>query len=413
MPHPTGTGGFESDDASGHARRQFVGFAAPTSNTTYVPNQFFDVCLPHYSRGTVRVVAFMIRKSLGWCDANGEPQEKRRVVSYAEFEKVGVSRDMIRRALDEASAGHFIHCLRKPSPNRAGMPSVSGLYELKWDEGTQYIKDPKHFRGFFAGEGNRTYIPNEFLDRVVPTEPLAVAKVVGAVIRLSIGFQNKWGHRRRNVALSFQHIQNYTRIKDRTTLANAVQYALIANYIERVEEGYFDPNGGKRSKAAIYALRWLNGGLDSSNGQKTRPADGDELEQSENHTGNGQKTRPAERSENHTDIEIKQRNKTLKQQDAAVLELLRGEGFDERAAQAIASSHSFERVERQIRWLPLRQIKSNRLGLLRAAIQGDWPAPGIQLGAPNRERERQSGERGDDFAAAINDARRRFLGNNH
>ena len=35
----------------------FTGFALPTSNTTYVPNQYFDVCLPHYSRGVVRLVA--------------------------------------------------------------------------------------------------------------------------------------------------------------------------------------------------------------------------------------------------------------------------------------------------------------------------------------------------------------------
>ncbi len=412
MPRPTDTGGLESGfPVAGFGRNRFAGFAAPTSNTTYIPNQFFDVCLPHSSRGVVRIVAFVLRKTLGWCDANGEPQEKRRVISYAELEKVGVSRDMIRKALNEAVAAHFLRCLRKPSPNREGVPAVSGLYELSWDEGAEYIKDPKRFRGFFANEGNRTYIPNEFLDLVIPHEPLAVIKVVGAVVRLSIGYQNKWGHRRRNVALSFQHIQNYSRIKDRTTLASAVRHALSENYIERVEEGYFDRDGGKRSKAAVYALRWLNEAIDSSNGQKTRPADGDAFKRSEIPTGNGQKTRPAERSENQTGIEIKQRNKTLKQQDDAVFELLKGEGFDETAARAIASNYSFECVERQIRWLPLRQIKSNRLGLLRASIQGNWPAPGAQLGAPNREsRERESGS---DLAAALNSARRRFLGNDH
>ena len=52
----------------------FTGFALPTSNTTYTPNQFFDVCLPHYPRGVVRLVAFMIRKTLGWCDEHGHPQ---------------------------------------------------------------------------------------------------------------------------------------------------------------------------------------------------------------------------------------------------------------------------------------------------------------------------------------------------
>src|SRR5271155_1100327 len=88
----------------------FGGFALPTSNTTYVPNQFFDVCLPHYSRGTVRIVAYMIRKTLGWCNADGEPQEKRRVISYTELERAGVARSMIHAALNEAVAGHFIKC---------------------------------------------------------------------------------------------------------------------------------------------------------------------------------------------------------------------------------------------------------------------------------------------------------------
>ena len=54
----------------------FSGFKPPTSNTTYTPNQFFDVVLPNFSRGVVRIVAYLIRKTLGWCDANGNPQEE-------------------------------------------------------------------------------------------------------------------------------------------------------------------------------------------------------------------------------------------------------------------------------------------------------------------------------------------------
>ena len=42
-------------------------------------------------------------------------------------------------------------------------------------------KDPTKFRGFFAGEGNRTYIPNQFFDVVIPNETLAVTKVVGSI----------------------------------------------------------------------------------------------------------------------------------------------------------------------------------------------------------------------------------------
>src|SRR5437762_559275 len=80
----------------------FRGFSQPTSNTTYTPNQFFDVCLPHYSRGVVRLVGFMIRKTLGWCDEHGNPQAEQHSVSWSDFQQAGISREMIRSALDEA-----------------------------------------------------------------------------------------------------------------------------------------------------------------------------------------------------------------------------------------------------------------------------------------------------------------------
>lgn len=55
----------------------FEGFKAPTSNTTYTPNQFFDVVIPNFSRGVVRIVGYLLRKTLGWCDANGNPRRSR------------------------------------------------------------------------------------------------------------------------------------------------------------------------------------------------------------------------------------------------------------------------------------------------------------------------------------------------
>ena len=58
------------------ATKPFAGFAAPTSNTTFSPNQFFDACLPYSSRGVVRLVAYLIRKTLGWCDSHGIPQQE-------------------------------------------------------------------------------------------------------------------------------------------------------------------------------------------------------------------------------------------------------------------------------------------------------------------------------------------------
>jgi hypothetical protein len=390
----------------------FRGFALPTSNTTYTPNQFFDVCLPHHSRGCVRLVAFLIRKTLGWCDADGNPQTERHLVSYADLEGAGINRDMIHAAIDEAIRYHFIRCVRSPSIQRAGQRAASGLYELKWDESGDYIKDPEKFRGFFIGEGNRTYIPNQFFDLLIPAETLAVIKVVGSIIRFSIGYQNKWGHRRQNVSLSFQHIQNYTRLKDRTTLSKAVRYAMKSNFIERVEEGYFDPDAGKLSKAAVYAVKWLSQNTDTLNGRKTLPGISSLLERSEMPTGNGRKTRPGERSENPTDIEIKQINKTLKQQEtgesAASFEKLKEAGFDDVAAKAMAKRFSFDRIDRQITWMAGRKFKSNRLGMLRKAIEQDWQAPGGgsgKLGQPNFDR---SSRRGESFEGALASVKSRF-----
>src|SRR2546428_9147132 len=100
--------------AEGAEPVRFSGFALPTSNTTYTPNQFFDVCLPYYSRGCVRLVSLMIRKTLGWCDQNGRPQQEQIRLSYADFEAAGISRAMIKAATAEAIKGCFIRCARQP-----------------------------------------------------------------------------------------------------------------------------------------------------------------------------------------------------------------------------------------------------------------------------------------------------------
>ena len=131
-------------------------------------------------------------------------------------------------------------------PNAA---AIKAKYTLRWDTGSEYVKNPKRFKGFFAGEGNRTYIPNQFFDCVIPKETLSVIKVVSSIIRFSIGFQNKYGFRRQHASLSYQHIQNYAKIGDRTTLSHAIRAAVETGYVVRVEDGYFDRNAGKDSKA--------------------------------------------------------------------------------------------------------------------------------------------------------------------
>ncbi len=406
---------------STHARsvnqesQTFAGFALPTSNTTYTPNQFFDVCLPHYSRGVVRLVGYMIRKTLGWCDSEGKPQHERIRVSFSELsDRAGISREMIRSALAEATAGGFVRRVREGRPNRVGEAAVSAEYELAWDESVEYVKNPKRFQGFFAGEGNRTYIPNQFFDFVLPHETLAVVKVVGSVIRFSIGFQTKWGHRRQQTALSYQTIQNYSKIRNRSTLSEAISTAMDHHYIQRMEEGYFDPNGGLTSKAAVYALQWLHSNADELNGQKNVPAKTDEFDRSEKQTGNGQISVPAERSEKRTDIQIKESNNTLKQHKtiaAETFERLKAEGFDARSAEAIAHRFTAERIERQLRWIDRRQVKANRLGMIRTAIEQDWAEPVTPSSGNLRQRNSAEPGSGISFAEAVSNARRRLTGN--
>lgn len=383
-----------------HHTTAFAGFASPTSNTLYCPNQFFDVCLPHRSRGCVRIVAYMLRKTLGWSDAQGNPLHEQVTFTYDELiREANVSRDSIKPAVAEAEQFGFIRCLRKPSPHRAGKPAVSGEYELRWDEGREYIKNPGIFSGFFAGEGNRTYVPNQYFDVVVRHEPLVVAKVVGSIARLSIGFVNKFGHRRQHVALSMTHIQRYARIASRTKLAEALEIAKYCNYVQLVEAGRFDRNGGRSSRPATYALKWLKLNVQAVDGQKSVPAIDSIDRRSEMRPGNGRKSSPAQRSEKCPGLETTDINNISKQQRlvgshrvllvshdsiAACFQTLRGEGFDDRVARQLAERFSVDQVLNQIEWLSLRAPAKNRLGLLRRAIENSYPKPEVRLfGRPN------------------------------
>jgi len=393
--------------------KAFYGFALPTSNTTYCPNQFFDVCLPYQSRGVVRLVGYMIRKTLGWSDANGNPQQERVSISYNELEKeAGVSRAEIRGAIDASVRGKFINCLRTPAAKSAGRTSVSGLYELRWDHRGGYLKDPKAFDGFFAGEGNRTYVMNEFFDVCVRHETLAVIKVVGSVIRFSIGFQNQWGFRRQQTSLSYRDLQRYSKMSDPKTLAGAIRSAVTSRFLKIVETGYFDPNGGRTSRKATYALQWLNDNTAESIGKKSPAAKTLEADRFEKPSGNGQKNPAADRYEIPSGIQRTRINNTLKQHDptAATTEKLKAEGFDETAAGAIAKRYPAEQINRQIRWIDQRRIKANRLGMLRAAIDQDWSEPGRSRDPDPKLRQRNSVDdrRGISFGGAIEEVRRRF-----
>ena len=347
----------------------FRGFKAPTSNTTYTPNQFFDIVIPNFPRGVVRIVAYLLRKTLGWCDANGNPQEEQIRVSYSELEqRAGVSRDMIRSALDDALAGHLIECVTAGRPKLAHDAGESARYQLCWSP-LPYTTRISEFSGFYEGEGNRTDIPNQFFDDLIPNEPLSVVKVVGSVIRHSIGFQAKHGRRRQQVALSYQQIENYARFGSRSDLAKAIRTSIEKNYIVRVEEGKFSPEASERRRAT-YALCWSDY-LISQKSELT-------AYQSGNHTSIGQISEPANQSENRTSIKTKPGNETLNKQQAANNELIKtltGIGFNEKTASMLIRENSTDAIREQINWLPARAPTRSPAGLLRRAIEQKWDAP--------------------------------------
>jgi hypothetical protein len=235
----------------------FAGFQSPTSNTTYTPNQFFDVVLSTASRGVVRLVAYMIRQTLGWSDAEGRPQEAHITISYRDLEtRAGIAQSKIRAVLDEAIAARFVRCVRPGQSHVSGAQGAAALYELCWDEQDIYITDQTAFQGFYAGNGNLTYIPNEFFDVLIHQETLAVIKVVGAIIRYTIGFQTRYGLRRQQIAISFTELQRKTGIVSRRSLNEALHTALERHYLQVIESGYFDPHAGQNSRAATYGVHW-------------------------------------------------------------------------------------------------------------------------------------------------------------
>jgi hypothetical protein len=264
--------------------------------------------------------------------------------------------------------GHLIECVTAGRAKHAQDAGQTACYQLCWSS-APYTTRLEAFQGFFEDEGNRTDIPNEFFDVLIPNEPLSVIKVVGSIIRHSIGFQAKHGRRRQQVALSYQQIENYARFGSRSDLAKAIRIALEKNYIVRLESGVFSPEATERRRA-VYALRWF----DNPIGQKNAPAP----ERSEFQTSISQISEPADQSEKRTNIKTKPGNETGNSQQAADTGLhqkLIAFGFSEKTAEKLIREHSSQDIEDQIAWLPQRAPARSPAGLLRRAIEQKWPAP--------------------------------------
>ena len=408
----------------------FAGFPDFRSNVTFVPIQFFTVVLPHSSRGTSCVVGYVLRRLLGYVDTQGNPTREQLQFSYAELvAATGVSRGAIKAAVAEAVERRFLR--RVPTPPAKGRPCAIErvIYALNWDPSDQLTHDPAKFAGFCYPEATfsdepegqqiirrpkvaRKNIPNAFFDYLLPRERKAVIRVVGALLFKSIQW-GAGGERRVPVTCSISELSRLTRLSRRHTHA-AVQAACARGYLEAVDSGCFDPAAGQASRSATYGIRWARNATSASVSQPRTATEGIEGQYKK---VNGEPVQKGERAQDKkvngkeykkvNGINIKRELKiklkttavpagpataTAPTAAAAGFELLVKTGFDAPTARWLASRHSSEVIERQIEWLPLRGAARNRLGLLRRAIEQDWPKP---EGAP----ESAGGKLGRLFAS--------------
>ncbi|MHB9008886.1 MAG: hypothetical protein ACYDC1_18400 [Limisphaerales bacterium] len=384
---------------SDEAPSPFPGFPDFRANVTFVPIQFFTVVLPHHSRGCVRIVGYALRKLLGWVDEQGNPTREQLRFTYRELiEQAGVSRDAIAPALQEAVDHHFLRCVQAPRPDSAGQPARSGVYELRWDPQGRYTDSPTEFAGFFYPEAAvvpvtengtvthrpkaaRKNIPNAFFDHLLRRERLSVIRVVGALLFYSIQW-GPGGERKVPVSRSITDLGRLTRFS-RQHVCEALAEAVRLGYLVRLESGRFDPDAGRQSQPATYGIHWQGAGRSGRRIQTSLPAL--PLEPVGNGVppgpvGKGERTRSekvnGERSEKVDGTRVKtELNNSQTTAGPEAVRRLRSVGFDEVTAQRLARWHAEERIRRQIEWLPLRNTTRNRLGLLRRAIEEDWPKP--------------------------------------
>jgi hypothetical protein len=133
---------------------RFAGFPDFRSNVTFVPIQFFTVVIPNVKGATIRLVAYMLRKVLGWVDAQGNPTRGQLHFSYAELAgHAGLSRGVVVDAITQALEYHLIRRLPDPVGQPAGRVVEGAAYALCWDTtAEQLTHDLDRFRGFYYPE---------------------------------------------------------------------------------------------------------------------------------------------------------------------------------------------------------------------------------------------------------------------
>ncbi|MHB1000077.1 MAG: hypothetical protein ACYC27_12605 [Armatimonadota bacterium] len=404
----------------------FTGYPAPISNYTYTPNQFFDVVLPHFSRGAVRICAYMIRQALGWCNNEGDPHEGQIGLSHSELAaSANVSERSVGEALQELIDGRILECLQEPvrsAPGRRG--GIPGIYAIRWSS-TEYTCKPEEFDGFFEDEGggHMTRVPDLFFDYTVRHEKLSVIRVVGCILRNTVGYEHRRGFRRVQVQYSHRQIMLRTGITSKDVIADAIQTALKNGHIIEVSSGRFDPDGGMESCAAVYSIHWSDNWTGSvQHPQIERPAKsgadnskkrgGDRQAEFGADLGNNRGEASAKNGAGTTckkqsDIKITIPEITFnKKQQQSSTSAINGTdsaeqavaaliafGFNYEVAKELTSAHPADVIHSQLEYFSYRTPAQNPQGMLRRAIEQNWSAPqAFQSAAQERLKKERDAE---------------------
>lgn len=396
----------------------FPSFAIPYC---YTPNQLLDVVFRDISdRGVIRLVSYVLYRQIRTGDRDGRPIDPQIIFPFSELQtSAGISRGALPTALQTAMSLNIVECIDPGQAAAKGHSPRPAAYRLKWDHQQRYARNIDDFSGFNPFKGQRTWLPNDFFELVVPQEPLSCILVVAAILRQTVGWEDEFGYRRLEVPLSVSDIQRLTNLS-RTQAFEGLKRALERGYIERAQKGVFAPSG--HFESTIYTPKWrdLNNYLfpelrvllltekdpdkirenkrlrQSGSKSGTRPASravqnpvlesppqavqNPVQEQFKNRHESGSKSEPRSGSKTGT---INKTNKTIsikQQQPSAAAEreivsLLRNHGFAQRDAENLGQAFPEDQIRNQIEWLPRRNPGKNPTGLLRKAIEENWDEP--------------------------------------
>ena len=145
----------------------------------------------------------------------------------------------------------------------------------------QYTDHPERFDGFFRGRGHFSEIPREFFAVVLARQNTCVARVVGTLLRQTVGWCDASGDRRQDVKMSVTQLSRMCGMS-RASVQKAIQVALEAGYFNAVL-GTFVPATGREnlSTSTMYTrnmVKWSDTPTENGTEQRccTPPENGTE-----------------------------------------------------------------------------------------------------------------------------------------